>query len=338
MPPTRWRAWIPWLLAVAGIGLLSILISRASWSGMVTALRGVMMPWLAAAFALAILSVSLRALRLSVLLGQRATYLQTWRSVCLGYFGSLFLPLGGGEVVKVAALQRLAGLSLPRAGAALTMDRLFDIATLLALLLSVLGHGLIHGLRRGPMIALMVATAVLIAILLFMLLSGETLRKYLLAWAARHPGRHPWVYRFDEIHDQVGALRRPFLLPALGALQACIFAVDVLAAWCSLLIFPFGHGLPPSAPLRLAIFVMIGFGLPLLPGGFGSHQAATILAMAPYGIGTTRALTLSLMGEALHVAALICLGVLAIVGSGLNPFRLARTREVLDSPYPPEVP
>jgi len=32
------------------------------------------------------------------------------------------------------------------------------------------------------------------------------------------------------------------------------------------------------------------------------------------------------------------LGILAMVGSGLNPFRLSRQPEVLDSPHPSEEP
>ncbi|HEY3399711.1 MAG TPA: lysylphosphatidylglycerol synthase transmembrane domain-containing protein [Geothrix sp.] len=333
----HWRTLSSWLLAAAGIGILAALAMRVSWSTIAATLREAAIPWLGASLVLAIASVSLRAFRLSVLLGWRGTFPQIWRSVCLGYFGSLFLPLGGGEIVKVAALQRQAGLSLPRAGAALTMDRLFDIATLFTLLVSLLGHGLIQGVRAGPMLMFAITMAALIALLLFLLLSGDVLRSRILVWAEHHPGRHAWVHRFDEIHDQANALRRPFLLPTLGALQACIFTMDILAAWCGLLAFPFGHGLPASAPLRLALFAMIGFGLPLLPGGLGSHQAATILALAPYGIGAAQALAVSLAGEATHVAALAGLGLVAIAGSGLNPLRLTRHREVLDSPHPPEI-
>ena len=338
MDATLWRTRLSWLLAVGGMGLLALLVSRVSWPGIVVALRGLIVPWLAAALLLAIASVSLRALRLSILLGRRTTFLQTWRSVCLGYFGSLFLPLGGGEIVKVAALHRHAGLSLPRAGTALTMDRLFDVATLLVLLLAVLGHGMIRGLRTGPVLLLAAGAAALVALLLFLLVSGTELRGWLLRWAGRHSGRHTWIHRFDEVHDQALALRRPILLPMLTLLQAGILAADVLAAWCSLLAFPLGRALPPAAPLRLALFVMLAFGLPLLPGGFGSHQAATILALAPFGIGTEKALAVSLAGEATHFAALILLGLAAIHGSGLTPLRLFRGAKVLDSPHPPEAP
>lgn len=218
------------------------------------------------------------------------------------------------------------------------MDRLFDIATLLALLLNVLGHGMVRGLRAGPVLIITTGAAILVALLLFLLISGNRLRKRLLDWASRHPGRHAWIHRFDEIHDQARTLRKPDLLLALSVLQACIFSVDILAAWCSLLAFPFGHSLPASAPFHLAFFVMLGFGLPLLPGGFGSHQAASVIALAPFGIGVTQALAVSLAGEATHVAALTLLGFIAIAGSGLNPLRLAHRPEVVDSPHPPEAP
>lgn len=334
----RWRRWVSWLSALAGLALLGVFASRVSWTHIASAFGEAEAAWLVAAVLLAVLGVSLRAVRLSLVLGQHATFPQTWRSVCLGYFGSLFLPFGGGEFVKVAALHRHAGVSLPRAGTALTMDRLFDVVTLIALLVGVLGHGMGMGLRMGPVLLLLLGMAALVSLLLLLLVSGNGLRNRLDGWASRHPGRHPWIHRFDEVHDQSKALRRPWLLPRLVLLQACIFSVDIVAAWCCLVAFPFGHGLPAMVPLRLAFFIMLAFGLPLLPGGFGSHQAATILALAPFGIGTARALAVSLAGEAAHLAALTAVGITAIAGSGLNPVRLARRPEVIDSPHPPEAP
>ena len=333
-----WRTRLIWLLSTVGVGLIAALAFRVSWSGVGVTLRALVLPWLAGALLLAVLSVSLRALRLTVMLGQPSMVVRIWRSVCLGYFGSLFLPLGGGELVKIAALNRQTGLSLPRVGTALAMDRLFDIATLLALLMTVLGHGIIGTLRPGPVLFLAISGAVLIALMLFLAVSGNRLRSHLLRWAQRHPGRHTWIQRFDEIHDQTLALKNPSLLPKLCILQACIFSVDILAAWCCLLAFPFGAGLPASAALQLAFFSMVAFGVPLLPGGLGSHQAASIIALAPFGISATQALAVSLAGEAAHVGALSSLGIMAMVGSGLNPFRLARRLEVLDSSHPSEEP
>ncbi len=333
-----WRTRLAWLLAILGVGLLMALASRVSWAGVISALKGLALPWLLGAFLIAMASVSLRALRLAIVLGQLSALARIWRSVSLGYFGSLFLPLGGGELVKVAALHRQTGLSLPRVGTALAIDRLFDVATLLALLTSVVGQGLITNLRPGPVLILATVGAVFIALLLFLMVTGNRLRDRLLRWSGRHPGRHPWIQRFDEIHDQTLTLRNPLLLSRLGLLQACIFSVDILAAECCLRAFPCGADLPAVAALRLAFFSMIAFGIPLLPGGLGSHQAASILALAPLGISTAQALAVSLAGQATHVAAMSCLGILAMIGSGLNPFRLARPPEVIDSPHPPEEP
>lgn len=332
------RISVAWLLAAGGIGLIAMLAYRVSWPEVVLTMRALAMPWLLGATALATVSVTLRALRLAVVLGEISQLGKVWRSVCLGYFGSLFLPLGGGELVKVAALHRQTGLSLSRVGTALAMDRMFDVATLLTLLMSVLGQGVIHTIRPGPVLFLAISGVVLIALLLFLVVSGDRLRNRLLLWAQQHPGRHAWVQRFDEIHDQALTLRRPVLFPLLCLLQACIFSLDILAAWCCLRAFPFGAGLPAMAALRLAFFSMVAFGLPLLPGSLGSHQAASILALAPFGLNATLALAVSLAGEACHVVALSSLGLMAMIGSGLNPFRLSRPAEVLDSPHSGEEP
>lgn len=336
--PARFRMRATWMLAAAGLALLAFLAWRVSWSEVFVTLRSLSKPWLIAMFALTTLSVSLRAFRLSLVLGPHASFPQTWRSVCLGYFGSLFLPLGGGEAVKVAAIHYESGTSLSRAGTALAMDRLFDVCALLALMVGVAGWGPHLRLRTGPLILLAAAAASLIALLVFLLISGDSLKDRLTRWTTGHPGRHPWIHRFDEIHGQAQRLRKPGLMVVLIGLQACVFAVDIVGAACGLAAFPFGHGLPASAAVRLTLFVMIGFGLPLLPGGFGSHQAASILALAPYGISSSQALALSLTGETVHILTLGGLGLVAIQGSGLNPLRLFRGPEVIHSPHPPEAP
>jgi len=128
------------------------------------------------------------------------------------------------------------------------------------------------------------------------------------------------------------------LLPKLGLMQGGIFALDILAAWCCLQAFSFGPELPASAALRLAFFSMVAFGIPLLPGGLGSHQVASILALSPFGISTSQAVAISLAGEITHMAAMSLLGLLAMAGSGLNPFRLSRQPKLLDSPHPSEEP
>lgn len=333
----RFRVKTSWVMGVAGIALLVILACRVSWSEVITTLRGFSKPWLLVLIALTVLSVSLRALRLSLLLDPHASFLQTWRSVCLGYFGSLFLPLGGGEAVKVAAIRYESGASLSRAGTALTMDRLFDVCGLLVLLAAVAGWGPHFDFRLGPVMVLAIIAASLIALWGFLLISGASLKAQLTQWAGRHPGRHPWIHRFDEVHSQAKQLRNPRLILTLLLLQSCIFATDILGSVCGLAAFSFGRTLPVSAAFRLALFVMLGFGLPLLPGGLGSHQAASILALAPYGISSSQALALSLVGETVHMITLSGLGLVAIQGSGLNPLRLFRSPEVINSPHPPEV-
>ncbi len=338
MASSSWRRRISWLLPLAGVSLLIALAASVSWRSVLSSLHGLLWPWLLAAIALAATSVSLRALRLSLALGRHSDRSKTWQSVCLGYFASLFLPLGGGELVKVAALNRLAGVSVSRATTALAIDRLFDISTLLALLMTVLGHGLMSGVRAGPVMFLAISSTIVMASLIFLMLSGSSLRPRMQAWTSRHPKRMAWLHRFDEIHDQTLSLRSPSLLGMLGLLQACIFAVDVTAAKSCLLAFPFGPGLPGFASLRLAFFTMVSFAVPLLPGGFGSHQAAAIFALAPFGLGISQALAVSLAGEATHVLTLTSLGIGAALASGLNPFRMGQPHRASDPARPPEEP
>jgi len=332
------RTKTSWYLGVIGIVLLCFLAYRVRWSDVVASLKGLGKPWLVTMFAMTSLTVSLRSYRLYLVLGTRTSVIQTWHSVCLGYFGSLFLPLGGGEVVKVAALRYGSHISLSRAATALAMDRSFDVCTLLALMAGAVGWGSLPRFRIGSMMILALAASSLIAFWMFLLISGDSLKIRLSRWASKHPGRHPWLQRFEEIHDQATQLRKPARITSLITLQSCIFAADILGVVCGLQVFPFGQTLPASAAIRLALFGMLGSGLPLLPGGLGSQQAACILALTPYGVSTAQALALSLVGGSVHILTLSILGAAAILGSGMNPLRLFRAPEVIDSPNSLEEP
>lgn len=319
-----------WVLGGLGIALLAFMLVHVSWREVVHAFKGFSLPWLPLLITLTACTVSLRAFRLALLLGGHARFTQVWRSVCLGYFGSLFLPLGGGEAVKLAALRCETGSSLARVATALTMDRLFDLCSLLTLVAIMIGSGTGLDLRLGPIVVVGAGTIALIALWLLLTISGGTVKGLLDGWAASHPGRHRWVRRFDEIHDQAAHLGRSGLFWSVLTLQTGIFLVDVLGVACGLRAFAFAQALPATAVFRVALFTMIGFALPLLPGGFGSHQAALILALAPYGIGVPGALAISLTGETVHWITLAGLGLAAMKGSRLSPLRLSRSAEAPD--------
>jgi uncharacterized membrane protein YbhN (UPF0104 family) len=324
------RRTASWGLGTLGIALLAFMFVHASWRDVIMAFQGFYLPWLPLLIVLTACSVSLRAVRLTLLLNNQARFPHVWRSVCLGYFGSLFLPLGGGEAVKLAALRYETGSSLTRVATALTMDRMFDLCSLLTLVAIMIGSGSGLDLRLGPIVLMGAGTIALIALWLLVVISGKAVRGFLDGWAASHPGRHRWVRRFDEIHDQARHLGVPRLFwPAL-LLQTGIFLVDVVGVACGLKAFSFGHALPATAVFRLAFFTMIGFALPLLPGGFGSHQAASILALAPYGIDVPKALAISFTGETVHWVTLAGLGILAMQGSRLSPLRLLKSTEASD--------
>ena len=338
MRRAAWRASVPWMLGAGGVALLLWLGREISWGSLGQALAAADPRWLAASAGLAALSVSARALRLRLLLQDGATYPQVWRSAALGYFGSLFLPLGSGEVVKLLALRREAGLSAFRAAAAVGLDRIFDLAALAALALIAAGAGLLPGLAPAALFGAAAGLALLLTGVLYLALSGDRLEAWALRWGRGRPGRSPWVRRMEDLHRQARKVMAPWLLGRLGLLQAAIFALDLLSGWGILLSFPFGHALPAVAPVRLALFTMLGFGLPLLPGGLGSHQAATRLALGPLGVDPSSAMAVSLAGEALHFLVLATLGGLAAAWAGFGPAGILKQGRMLDSSHPPEAP
>lgn len=306
------------ILPFLGIMLLIGLTRHVSWGEVRKALAGIDFFWILGAVFLTIISITLRAFRLYWILSRRISWPQVWISVCLAYFSGLLLPFGGAEVFKVVLIRRQSKLSLMQVGISCLFDRTLDIFFLLVMLVIAFGPGVFHELNRGMMFLLIAMIASAIGFLLALIFGGNWMRCWLDQLVSKYPRWSKWLPKFDEIHAQMFRLRSSAHVLSVLFIQLVIFVVDVSASGCCLRAFSVGEHLPYLAAVRMAGFVMLGFAIPLLPGGLGAHQAAVVLALSPFSIGTPAALAVSLIGELVHFFVLISLGFIALFLSGLG--------------------
>jgi len=282
------RPWLRLALGLAGLTLLAWVARHIEWHEFRMVLLNLRWPWLLAGMLLGCAAMGARAVRLTWILAAPSGFTKVWRAMALGYLGQAVLPLGAGELLKIGALQGM--LRIPAAGAAAGafLDRLFDLLGL-AVLLGILAlAGVTVQFREGSLrMGLILLTSLVLALGAILILRSRIL--------ARGDSRARRLV--EQIASVLDGLRRPAHLARLLAAQGAVSVLDVSATYVALHAFPFGPGLALIHSVKLSAFLMLGAALPLLPGGAGTLQVASLLALRPAGVSTSGAFAFSLVAQ-----------------------------------------
>ncbi len=268
----------------------------------------------------------LKAFRWSLLLSPLRA-LVGWRllpAIMIGYSASAILPLQLGELVRAhitARQERLPGAAVL---ATVGLERVFDLLTLLLVLAVGLGVGgnvsanlVTAGLYLGAIaaVALMLAAGCALATERFVA-AASVLTRVLpeaLGQAIVHHTR-----RFGEgLH----AARRPGLILRIVANSAMQWSCMCACIYVSLVAVGIDASLPVAVVVLL--FTVLSLTLPTSPGNVGSIQAAYYLALKPFGVSASAALSASLFFHVLSYAVVLPLGIywLRSAGCGLGTLR-----------------
>lgn len=300
---------------MAALAGLAWVLPQLPWARIASALRELNRGLLFAAIGVAGLAICARALRLWVLSGQDTPYFGVLRCAALGYLASLLIPMGGGELVKATLLGREANLSLASAITSVAMDRMMDLALVLAMLGILVDRRMAHQLNPIMVMALGAGFLLLLGSVLVMRFWGDAFRQRLISGTSLQRLRTLLLRQVEAMQALLAVLRRPHVWGRLLGCQGLILGLDWLSVYLSLHAFPFGADLPWRAPAQVAVSITLAFALPLLPGSIGSHQAACILALAPFGIHQGQALAFSVAGHGAHVFLVLTLGLGALMFS-----------------------
>ena len=82
------------------------------------------------------------------------------------------------------------------------------------------------------------------------------------------------------------------------------------------LMLGFHLGLPPAAALLVVVATNLVMILPSSPSGIGVFEAAALVALDAYGIGSSAALSYALVGHTLQFLPFVIVGLLLVRGMG----------------------
>jgi uncharacterized membrane protein YbhN (UPF0104 family) len=316
------------LKVVTSAALLVWLVSRAGPQDIGNHLAGADLALVALAFGGFLLGVAIRSYRWRALLDALHQPVPMLRLVYLylvGLFFSNFLPTGmGGDVVKAAELRR--DTRTATAVSTVVSERLMGLlgAALLALIALPFSPAAITSALGG--VALL--TALGIAIATWLLLQP--------AWLARLGDTLPFLRRLTEsrrvraLHAEfAGQGRRGFALALAISLPFALS--NVVVYW--LVAQALGVSLPLGAFLLASPFISLATLLPSI-NSFGVREGAYQLVFVPLGVSASQAIAMSLVYQALRLAAGLLGGALYVTNSSRQWVEVAPQRSSPSDPRP----
>lgn len=266
-------------------------------------LRNAHLAPLLVAVALATLTYPLRLVRWQLLLrspdGGRLPVAPLWHAIAIGFMANNILPFRAGELVRLLAGARLAGVRFSAVLSSVAVERVFDGLTVVALLsISLLASDLppdvaVGGvsLRHAAQASGLLGAAALIAALLIVAfpVAAERVVRRLLPHG-RLADRI--VNLIEGIRHGLAALRSPALLAGTILWSIVIWLVNALAFYAAFKAFDIPVGF--LGALLLQGILVFGISVQLTPGFLGQFEAAIVAALAlfqvPAGLASSYAI------------------------------------------------
>ena len=259
--------------------------------------------------------VWLRALRWQALFvpESRPRLGPTARALLAGLLFNILLPARAGEAVRVVLLSRETGNPRAEVIATAVSERVYDVLALLALLLVAapfFPH--VSWLATAAVVAAVLIVA-LVAAALVLVRHGDRPLRFLLR-------RLPFMSEqaadgaASNLVRGFASIMRPGI--ALRAVVLTLASWLVLGGSAAVLLagFSFGAGLGFGAGLLVVVATNLAMVLPSSPAAVGPFEAAVLVALSAFQIGSSNALSYALLLHAENLFPLLLAGYVAVHG------------------------
>ena len=279
--------------------------------------------WLAPAFAVLMVGVVLRAARWRLLFPPdlRPPLPAILRALLVGTFFNTVLPARPGEALRVVTLHQETGTPRSVALGTAVTERIYDIVVLLVVFFVAvpwLPH--VTWVRRAGIFAGIVSVSLVAALAILVRWNIRPL-----VWALRPLARFRAfpVERVEalaaELVTGLDAVRK--LRLALPALAASFAAILVVGCSFWLVTFAFHLHLPFGAGLLVMVATSLAMVIPSSPAAVGVFEAATLVALKPFGVSHAPGLSYAVCLHALNAIPFLVFGLAILPRHGLQALR-----------------
>ena len=316
----RRNVWIGLIISVA---LIIVIAWSVDLSESFKALASADFRWIIPALALLAVSLTIRAWRWRYLMEpiKLISTARLFSAMMIGFMGNMLLPARIGEIIRAYVVGKTQRVSTSASLATVVVERMLDGFTLLAILVGAIL--LIHLPADSEKLTTYIRTAgwlafglylCVLAFCVFLRLYGGPTRRILMKALFLVPDRwKEFIGRLLDafVHGLEVVKGGWHLVPIVG-LSVVAWCIQGVVNWLVLLAFHL------DLTIGAGFFVMaiqtFGVMIPSSPGFIGTYHAATILALAAYGISRDVALSVSIVMHLtffipVSIAGFVCLWV-----------------------------
>jgi glycosyltransferase 2 family protein len=321
----RKAALVSLRLVVVG-GALAFVVRGVAWAQVGKTLQGASLPLLFAVVAVNACMMTLKAVRLQLLLTSTASLKACFLAKLTASAINNVVPFRGGDVARLWMLERHAGIPKSAAAAVGVVEALFELFALAAI--SLAGALVIPAQRWAVQVtpALLGASAALIAALTY--ISGRPMARPAMARPAMaRPARAMAPFDLSgrlralagRLRGGTTGLREPGTVAVVLILSFCIWGLEismvVLAARAIHL------ALSPALAAVVLLGINLAMALPSMPAGAGTFEGGALLVLMLSGVAKEAGLAFALLYHLVQVVPVTLLGIVVISKAG---FRLDR--------------
>ena len=272
--------------------------------------------WLVPALVVLAVSLWVRAVRWQLLFQPetRPPIGPTTRATIVGQFFNSILPARAGEAARIVMLKQEAGTSRAESLGTAVAERIVDVLALLLLLLVTLPFlPEITWLKTVGAFALGLIAVVGVTTLVLRRFGHRPIR-YLLRPLARIPAvEEEHTHRAaTNIVAGLHVLERPERAGPAFLLTLVSWLLLSLSFWLTLLAFEPDLGY--DAGILVLVTTTLSLVIPSLPAGVGVFEAAVLVALRPYGVEDSIALSYAVVLHALNFVPYVVAGYVVLHG------------------------
>jgi len=292
--------------------------------------------WLLPTVAITFVAHGLRTLRWRYLLEpiQRLSLKPLFSALMIGYFFNDILPAHLGEFVRAYVLGRKQPVSSSAIFGTIVMERIIDVFTLFLLMaIAVMVFPFPDWVRMGGYLTFLVIALLFVALLLLKKYPQPAFRLMERLLGRTMPDLNKRLRKMMESFlVGIVPLRRPSHYLIVALLSAVIWGCYGAAFQLVLYSFDFvaTYSLPWTTSLVLLVITTFGVLVPSSPGYVGTYHwlCQQSLALAPFNVPGSQALTFAIVMHAINFLPIIVVGLamISIEGLSLKSLKSSATR------------
>ena len=311
---------------IAGIILSLLLLVLAFWNvdfaQIVGVLRGADVMIVAAVALINFGLVALKAFRWKIVLSstKRVPFTTVFLTTLVGFMANNVLPARAGELVRIIALGKKAGISKTTVLGTLVLDRVFEGVGMFVVLVALpFMLETPDWMRQGTLVFVIMMTAILA--LLILLVRSESER-----WITWLPVSEKWT---SFLQTMVGKLKEGFKTLNNAWTTAVVLLISA-AVWfiqgymVQLCLRSIGLHFGLDHALFILMVINLAIMAPAAPGNIGTFEFSAMLALGYLGVDRAPALSFALIYHFVQMIPLTLAGILALPILGINLGELRR--------------